>query len=376
MKKTINLFTCTFIMLAITSSTAIAQSWIASGADLITNNTNNVGIGTSSPTDKLTINGDHLGFIHTLSSTSYRHINGRSPNKGLAILASQDWIWGSGIVMNGWNNSSNQGDISFVSAYGFSANAGTGSAFSYWLAGPSGSWDTRLLDIDKSGMFTLNGNIAFDNTHNTNPRYIQGNSDENVAIYGNNGYTDGAAIAIAANNSTLIGSGEVSVVSGGNLSQLSTQNPDRAFNIAQFGTGQGQFTPHFTVFKNGKVRIGDASLNINTTNEYRLYVQTGILTEKVKVALSSDPTNWSDFVFDDDYELQPLSEVEEYILKNKHLPEIPSTEEVHANGLDLAQMDAKLLQKVEELTLYIIQQQKDIIQQQNEINQLKSKLNK
>ena len=108
----------------------------------------------------------------------------------------------------------------------------------------------------------------------------------------------------------------------------------------------------------GRVTIGPTTMAIPAG--YKLFVKDGILTEKVKVALSSDLTNWADFVFDDDYELRSLEDVENYIAKHKHLPEIPSTAEVHKDGLDLAQMDAKLLQKVEELTLYVIQQQKEI----------------
>lgn len=69
---------------------------------------------------------------------------------------------------------------------------------------------------------------------------------------------------------------------------------------------------------------------------------------------------WSDFVFNANYQLMPLYEVEKYIIKNKRLPEIPSEGEVFINGVDLAEMQAKLLQKVEELTLYIIQQKKEI----------------
>lgn len=117
----------------------------------------------------------------------------------------------------------------------------------------------------------------------------------------------------------------------------------------------------------GKIIVGNPLPS--TPAGYKLYVKDGILTEKIKVALSSDPANWSDFVFAENYTLRTLDEVEEYIKENKHLPEIPSTAEVHKNGLDLAQMDAKLLQKVEELTLYIIQQQK-------RIEQLEEKLNK
>ncbi len=110
---------------------------------------------------------------------------------------------------------------------------------------------------------------------------------------------------------------------------------------------------------NGKVLIGDpGTINTTTTTDYKLYVQTGILTEKVKVALSSS-ANWADFVFDKNYKLLSLPEVESYIKENKHLPGIPSADEVVANGLDLAAMDAKLLQKIEELWLHVIELKKE-----------------
>lgn len=69
---------------------------------------------------------------------------------------------------------------------------------------------------------------------------------------------------------------------------------------------------------------------------------------------------WSDFVFKPDYKLMPLEEVELFIQKNNHLPDIPSEQEVKKGGINLAEMDALLLQKIEELTLYIIEQQKEI----------------
>jgi len=98
---------------------------------------------------------------------------------------------------------------------------------------------------------------------------------------------------------------------------------------------------------------------IATPGSYRLYVQGGILTEKIKVALTTDAVNWSDFVFAKDYKLRSLSEVESYVKKHHHLPEIPSSEEIYKDGLDLAQMDAKLLMKIEELTLYMIELKKE-----------------
>ena len=69
---------------------------------------------------------------------------------------------------------------------------------------------------------------------------------------------------------------------------------------------------------------------------------------------------WADYVFKPDYKLMPLDELEAFIETNNHLPDVPSETEVKENGINLAEMNAKLLQKVEELTLYIIEQQKQI----------------
>jgi hypothetical protein len=71
-------------------------------------------------------------------------------------------------------------------------------------------------------------------------------------------------------------------------------------------------------------------------------------------------TDWADYVFDKKYPLLPLKEVGTFIEKNGHLPNIPTTEEMRVNGLNVAEMDKKLLEKIEELTLYILQQQKQI----------------
>ena len=65
-------------------------------------------------------------------------------------------------------------------------------------------------------------------------------------------------------------------------------------------------------------------------------------------------------MFDDDYRLSSLPELEQYIKVNRHLPDIPSAKDVEDNGVDLGEMNAKLLQKVEELTLYVIDLQKQI----------------
>ena len=76
--------------------------------------------------------------------------------------------------------------------------------------------------------------------------------------------------------------------------------------------------------------------------------------------LTITQTGWADFVFKKNYQLPTLKSVEKHILAKGHLPEIPSAAEVKTNGVNVADMQVKLLQKIEELTLYIIKQQKEI----------------
>lgn len=122
--------------------------------------------------------------------------------------------------------------------------------------------------------------------------------------------------------------------------------------------------------KNGKVRIANGSDDFATPDGYRLFVQDGILTEKVRVAVEGT-ADWADYVFADNYQLMPLEDVEEFTKENKHLPNVPSAEEVVKQGLDVAQMDAKLLEKIEELTLYLIEQNKEIKELKAELKELK-----
>jgi hypothetical protein len=114
-------------------------------------------------------------------------------------------------------------------------------------------------------------------------------------------------------------------------------------------------TGNFILNNNGSVGIGTGTTTIPSTA--KLAVNGKILATEVQVALVA---NWADYVFNEDYNLRPLSEVESFIKENKHLPDVPSTEEVANNGVNLGEMNAVLLQKVEELTLYVIQLQKEV----------------
>ncbi len=133
-------------------------------------------------------------------------------------------------------------------------------------------------------------------------------------------------------------------------------------NNGKVGINTNNPTAQFTV--NGNVLIGDpAIVNIPNTN-YKLFVETGILTEKVRVAVKNSG-NWSDHIFSDEYDLRSINDLEEFINSNKHLPGIPSASEVVENGIDLGDMDARLLAKIEELTLYVIALNKKIKELEN-----------
>lgn len=103
---------------------------------------------------------------------------------------------------------------------------------------------------------------------------------------------------------------------------------------------------------NSEVIIGTSQAG----NETNLKVNGKIFANEVKVSLD----RWYDVVFSKDYKLMPLAEVSTFIASNSHLPEIPSDKEVLANGLNMGEMNALLLKKIEELTLYLIDQQKQI----------------
>lgn len=107
--------------------------------------------------------------------------------------------------------------------------------------------------------------------------------------------------------------------------------------------------------------VGLAIGKINVIPGYKLDVDGKIRANEIVVT-----TGGADFVFENDYNLKSLDEVETFIKENKHLPDIPTAKEVEENGVSLGEMQIKLLQKIEELTLYIIEQEKRIRELESE----------
>lgn len=124
---------------------------------------------------------------------------------------------------------------------------------------------------------------------------------------------------------------------------------------------------------------GNMGLGVTDTRGYKLAVNGNIRAKEIKV----ENANWPDYVFEKSYELPTLLETAQHIKEKGHLPGIPSAAEVKANGIDLGEMNAKLLQKIEEITLHLIAENKlnaenqhKLKEQENEIKLLSERLKK
>lgn len=119
----------------------------------------------------------------------------------------------------------------------------------------------------------------------------------------------------------------------------------------------------------------DKALDISSKSEDRKLLQlynNGLLrAREIKV----DEAAWPDYVFQPDYELMPLNKVKEFIAQNGHLPNVPSAEEIEADGVNLGETARVTMEKVEELTLYLIEQQEQLEDQQDQLEQQKELLN-
>ncbi|TGE21789.1 hypothetical protein E5K00_16110 [Hymenobacter aquaticus] len=118
-----------------------------------------------------------------------------------------------------------------------------------------------------------------------------------------------------------------------------------------------RFQSNGDVVFSGKVTIGRTGINPGGAGSLRLAVEGPFGAHAVYVRAPG--VAWPDYVFAPAYRLRPLPDVEQFILVNRHLPDVPAATEVEKQGLDLAATDAVLLRKVEELTLYLIALQKE-----------------
>ncbi|MFN7013241.1 MAG: hypothetical protein ACK4ON_03110, partial [Bacteroidia bacterium] len=113
-------------------------------------------------------------------------------------------------------------------------------------------------------------------------------------------------------------------------------------------TRQGANVPDIMIANDGSVGIGAVN-----TGSFKLAVDGKVGAREFKVSLDNP---WPDYVFESNYPLMPLENLNEFISKNKHLPGLPAAKEIEENnGYGLGEMQIKMLEKIEELTLYILQ---------------------
>ncbi|WP_051336016.1 hypothetical protein [Aquimarina latercula] len=193
-----------------------------------------------------------------------------------------------------------------------------------------------------------------------------GGQDSNLYVSGNTG----VGTANPSAKLHVVGVIKTSNTDGRYVNLFTSGDGNSYINIAggsttsRFGF-QVDGSSKMSIMKNGNVGIGTAD-----TKGYKLGVKGKIAAEEVKVALHS---NWPDYVFKDSYNLPTLQQVENHIAEKGHLENIPSAAEVGENGIQLGEMNAKLLQKIEELTLYMIEQNKKTDNLIKEVKALKQK---
>ena len=180
---------------------------------------------------------------------------------------------------------------------------------------------------------------------------------------GGNGNTASGDWATVAGGWSNTASGDWATVAGGELNEATGQYSFAAGSNAKakhdgcFVWADGSSSDFTSTGVNQFLISALGGVGIGTTNpgSYKLAVEGKIGAREVVVTQAG----WSDYVFDDKYELPSLVKVESYIKENKHLPDIPSAKEIKEKGLSVSDMLAKQMQKIEELTLYLIQLKKE-----------------
>lgn len=303
---------------------ATKAQWTGTSPIYNTNLSSSVGIGTSTPSQKLQIKGG-----------SFLVGSGASPNansgiKILAPISSTHYNWMIGAQQNV--------DQAFEITPSTTVGGTTFStpAITIKAGGNVGIGTTSPISkLDVSGTLTVSG---------VRPISISSGGITQK------GETGGWAIEYG-----YLGSGGTSVGGFGALG-----NNDALTNYYI-----GSYTNQRLVVTN------DGNVGIGTTNpgNYKLNVTGRIRANEVVVN-----TSGADFVFHEDYKLPDLSDVESFIKENKHLPDIAPAAEMKVNGMNVSETQTKLLQKIEELTLYIIEQNKTNELQNREIENLKREI--
>ncbi|MFL9844173.1 hypothetical protein [Flavobacterium rhizosphaerae] len=329
-------------------------------------------------------NGQTVTNVATNGLTSYGYDAG-------SVAGQHSAFYGT----NAGQNLSNLGNTAIGHSSGVSVSGSTAkdnSFFGYMTGYSITSGSSNVIMGHRAGTFlttgnsnTLTGLIAGESTTggNANAFYGRGagnkneNGSKNVYLGSNSGfYNEGS-------NNIFIG-----YRAGFNFNynilpsvsnKLLVDNESDNFPIIYGDFDTNKVGVNFDINNVSATSNGFPS-TVGTTDlsDYQLFVNGGVLATEVRVALNSSWA-WADYVFAKDYKLPTLTEVEQYIAQNGHLPNVPSAKEVKENGIEVGEMAKIQQEKIEELTLYTIAQnkqleaqQKQLDAQQKEIEELKA----
>ncbi|WP_020600266.1 hypothetical protein [Spirosoma panaciterrae] len=236
---------------------------------------------------------------------------------------------------------------------------GTNSAFTSTTASANTfvGYQTGYYTIGSSNTF-FGHQAGYNNTTGSNNIIIGPNSgtaittsDDNVLMGYNSQADDGLQNAIAIGSNSRVAVSNAMILGNGVNVGIGTSAPTNRLHVRADQAGQSGIRLEQLTSDSPVANASDQFLTVDGQGNvvkarYRLRIQ--------------DPAQWSDKVFTPGYSLKPLPTVEAYIQQNRHLPDVPSAEEIADKGVDLVKMNALLLQKIEELTLHSIEQEKRI----------------
>ncbi|MHC0446344.1 hypothetical protein ACWA1F_13120 [Flavobacterium sp. 3-218] len=297
-----------------------------------------VGIGTNAPSNILTVQGNHNNSRILLHSTG----GGINENQADLML----WSSEPGLTYTGVGIGNNISNYTTVNGLLKLLNPVRGGSYLRLLDNALSLNVVSNSGIDKQALsIGSSGNVGIDVINASHKLEIAGNTFSHGAFISSISDVIGGQIVLKNPLKT-----ENGTASSWNIYNMTSGygNSLQFWAYDNLGCAGGMCANRFTIMDNGNVGIG----NGNPAN--KLDVNGTIHSKEVKV----DMIGWPDFVFKKEYNLPTLEEVEKHIAKKGHLENIPSEEEVLKNGINLGEMNAKLLQKIEELTLYAIEQDK------------------